>query len=547
MSVYQNFCEEVFDDNGRPVRLTVRPPENFNFGYDVVDEIARTEPDKKALVWCNTEGAEKTLTFREIADLSNRAANVFRSHGIGRGDRVMLMLKRHYEYWYVTIALHKLGAIMVPVTHMLTPEDVRHRLNSGRIKAVVSAAEGGIPEKLKEAAEGCGYPEVFFTVQADVPGFVNLTEAVRNASDRLERVPTRATDPLAIYFTSGTSGEPKGVIHDHTYPLLHIVTAKYWQKAEEGGLHFTMAETGWAKTNWGKLYGQWLLGSAVMVYDFDNFDPKQVEHIINKYEVTTFCAPPTIFRYMVMKKVRDLKGLKHTVTAGEVLSKEVFERFRELTGITLIEGYGQTETALLLANFDENPEKQGSLGKASPMYELKVVDEDGRELPPGETGELVVLPGESGRVEGVFSGYFDNPALYENVLRGGVFHTGDTARMDEDGYFWFEGRIDDVIKTGGYRVGPSEVEEVLDTHPAVAECAVIGVDDKARGQAIKAYVVTAEGFEPDAQLKRDIREYCNARLADYKWIRTVEFAESLPKTISGKIRRNELKKMHKNA
>ncbi len=545
MSVYEKYCEETFDENGRPLSLKIRRPEDFNFGYDVVDEIARTEPDKRALVWCNTEGEERTFTFQDIASLSNRAANVFRSQGIQKGDRVMLVLKRHYEYWYVTIALHKLGAIMVPVTHMLTPEDMRHRLNSGRIKAVVCAAEDRIPEKIREAVKGNDTLQVSFTVQKDVQGFMNLTNAVETASETLERVPTKATDPLAIYFTSGTSGEPKGVIHDHTYPLLHIVTAKYWQKAEEDGLHFTMAETGWAKTNWGKLYGQWLLGSAVMVYDFDNFDPKQVEHIINKYGVTTFCAPPTIFRYMVMKKVSDLKGLKHTVTAGEVLSKEVFDRFRDLTGITLIEGYGQTETALLLANFDEDPSKQGALGKASPMYRLKVVDEEGNELPAGEIGELVVLPGEDGKMEGVFSGYFENPELYAHVLRGGIFHTGDTAHMDEDGYFWFEGRIDDVIKTGGYRVGPSEVEEVLDTHPAVAECAVIGVEDKARGQAIKAYVVPVEGVEAGPKLKREIREYCNGRLADYKWIRTVEFAESLPKTISGKIRRSELKKMQK--
>ena len=547
MSVYQKFWKETFDENGSLAELKLCRPEDFNFGYDVVDEIARTEPDKRALVWCNTEGEERVFTFREISELSNKAANVFRSRGIRKGDRVMLALKRHYEYWYVTIALHKLGAVMVPVTHMLTARDLYHRIIRGKINAVVCAPDDDLPDKIQDACRwSCPFPNLF-TVQKEVPGFINLTKEVVQASEELERVPTLASDPLAIYFTSGTSGEPKGVIHDHTYPLLHFVTAKYWQKAEENGLHFTMAETGWAKTNWGKLYGQWLVGSAVMVFDFDNFDPKMVENIINKYEVTTFCAPPTIFRYMVMKKIRNLKGLKHVVTAGEVLSREVFERFRELTGITLIEGYGQTETALLLANFDEDPSKQGALGKASPMYRLTVVDENGREVPVGDIGELVILPGESGTVEGVFKGYYGNPELDGQVLRGGVFHTGDTARMDEDGYFWFEGRIDDVIKTGGYRVGPSEVEEVLDTHPAVAECAVVGVEDKARGQAIKAYVVPMADTEATPQLKREIREYCNARLADYKWIRTVEFAESLPKTISGKIRRSELKKMHKNA
>lgn len=534
MSIYKEFCEEIFDNEGKLTDFRIKYDENFNFGYDVVDRIAAEEPDKTALVWCNPEGEERIFSFAEIKKLSDKAVNVFRSYGIGKGDRVMTVLKRRYEYWYVIVALHKLGAVMVPVTHMLTELDLEYRVKAADIKAVVSVTDEEVCQRLINVKASCSELEVLFSVKKSIDGFVDFEKEIEKADNRIEREDVLAKDPMAIYFTSGTTGQPKGVVHDNTYPLAHMITAKYWQEAEDGGLHFTVAETGWAKTAWGKIYGQWLVGSAVMVFDFDTFDPRQIETVINRYNVTTFCAPPTIYRYMVMKNISNLKGLKKAVTAGEALSTDVFRKFKELTGLTLIEGYGQTETTLLLANFDGKPEKTGSMGRPSPMYNIKAVKEDGTFAEAGETGEIVVLPKEDKKQIGVFAAYHENPDMYEYVWRDGIYHTGDSARVDEDGYFWFEGRVDDVIKTGGYRVGPFEIENILAEHPAVAECSVVGVPDHSRGQAIKAVVVLTEGNEPTRALQKEIKEFCNRRLAEYKWVRIVEFVKELPKTISGK-------------
>ncbi len=541
MSIYKQFCEERFDENGNLVDFKIKYPDDFNFGYDVVDRIAETEPDKTALVWCNTEGEERIFSFSDIQALSNKAANVFRAHGIEKGDRVMVMLKRHYEYWYTVVALHKLGAILVPVTHMLTEDDIKYRVNSAEIKAAVCTPEEDIPQRMLEVKKACPSLRLLWTVQKSVNSFENLSEEMERASDKLERAPTSASDPLVMYFTSGTTGYPKGVIHDHSYPLSHIITAKYWQQVIDGGLHFTVAETGWAKTSWGKLYGQWLAGSAVMVFDFDNFDPKQLMTVINRYGVTTFCAPPTVYRYLVKKGIVDMPSLRHASTAGEALNPEVFKRFMERTGIPLMEGFGQTESALILANLAGSVSKPGSMGKPSPMYHVELLREDGTPAETNEIGEIVIVPPKDGKQAGIFTGYHENPALYEQAWRGGVYHTGDTAWRDEDGYYWFNGRIDDVIKTCGFRVGPFEIENVLMEHPAVLECSVVGIPDQLRGQAIKAVVVLAPGFAESASLLKEIREFCNARVAEYKWIRNIEFASALPKTISGKIRRVELR------
>ena len=537
MSIYQKFCTELTDTEGRLKRLTLNVPDHFNFAYDVVDAIAEETPEKRAMVWCNTENEEHIFTFADMRNCSNQVANVLRDAGIQRGDRVMLVLKRHYEYWFAVLALHKLGAVAIPATHMLTEKDFAYRIKAAGVKGVICTVQNGVPEKIGAALTQTGIQAKCWCVQGEAEGFANLTAAMADADPHFARVETEATDPMLLYFTSGTTGEPKGVIHDYTYPLAHIVTAKYWQQAEDNGLHFTVAETGWAKASWGKLYGQWLVGSAVMVFDFDNFDPKQLTTVINRYGVTSFCAPPTVYRYLVRKGIPAMPTLKHASTAGEMLSPEVFRKFTEQTGLLLYEGYGQTETTLLMANFKGCTPKAGSMGTISPFYHIELRRKDGKKAAVGEIGEVVIIPPENGYQPGIFSGYLDNEEQYAYVWRGGVYHTGDAAYMDEEGLYWFHGRFDDIIKTGGFRVGPYEVENVLMEHPAVVECSVIGVSDPLRGQAIKAIVVLGQGYTPSNALEREIKEFCNSRLAEYKWVRMVEFTEEMPKTISGKIQK----------
>lgn len=541
MSMYQRFCREHFDDLGNLKKIELIYPDNFNFGYDVVDAIAKEEPDKRALVWCNPEGQERVFTFTEIRDESNKAANVFKIAGLKKGDRVMVILKRHYEYWIIAIALHKLGVTMIPATHMLTVSDMAYRLGAARPAGIVCTPQDQVPATVLAAAEDIDMSCELWTVQEDVEGFSNFTSEMAKAPDALARVETHIDDPMLLYFTSGTTGYPKGVIHDFSYPLAHIVTAKYWHCAEDNGLHFTVAETGWAKASWGKLYGQWLVGSAVMAYDFDNFDPKQLTTVINKYGVTSFCAPPTVYRYLVRKGVPDMPGLHHATTAGEQLAPEVFRRFKERTGITLHEGYGQTESALLMANFKGTEPVSGAMGTASPQYNIQLYGRDGKPVEQGQIGEVVIVPSEDIRLTGILREYLDNDEQYEHVWRGGVYHTGDAAWQDENGLFWFHGRFDDIIKTGGFRVGPYEVEHILEQHPAVAECCVVGIPDALRGQAIKAVIIPAEGYIPDKELEKEIKTFCNSRMAEYKWIRIIEFIEEFPKTISGKVRKAELR------
>ncbi len=544
MSIYKKFCTEITDEDGNLKKLTLNYPDNFNFGYDVVDAVAKEAPDKRAIVWCNTENSERIFTFADIKKYSNQMANVFRDAGINKGDRVMLVLKRHYEYWFAAVALHKLGAVMIPATHMLTVSDLVYRIKASKVKAVVCTSQNGVPEKIKAALGKAEATAKLWCVQADVEGFTNLTAAMEKADSELAREETLATDPMMLYFTSGTTGNPKGVIHDFAYPLAHIVTAKYWQQAEDNGLHFTVAETGWAKASWGKIYGQWLVGSAVMVYDFDNFDPKQLTTVINRYGVTSFCAPPTVYRYLVRKGIPDMPSLRHASTAGEMLAPEVFRKFTERTGLELCEGYGQTETTLLLANFKGKAPIEGSMGTVSPFYNIELRSKNGAPTPVGEIGEVVIVPPENGRQVGVFASYLDNEEQYNYVWRGGVYHTGDAAYMDENGLYWVHGRFDDIIKTGGFRVGPYEIENVLMEHPAVVECSVIGVPDPLRGQAIKAVVILGSGYTPSKELELEIKDFCNRKLAEYKWIRIVEFVDEMPKTISGKIQKNLQRKQN---
>ncbi len=541
MSKEEKYFKGTFNSEGVLVDVDISWPENFNFAYDVVDETADEDPGKKALVWCNTTGEEHIFTFADIRDESNRIANVFLKAGITKGDKVMVVLRRHYEYWFVAMALCKIGAVMIPVTHMLTAADFQYRLGFTHVRAIVVTPLGDTAGTLSKALEQTGYKPLLWSIEEGVTGFRNLTEEMKNESAYLERIETRATDHMLMYFTSGTTGYPKGVVHDHTYPLSHIVTAKYWQQAEDGGLHFTVAETGWAKASWGKLYGQWFVGSAIMVFDFDNFDPCQLANVINRYGVTSFCAPPTVYRYLVRKGVPEMPSLKHASTAGEFLSPDIFNRFKDRTGLTLHEGYGQTETALIAAAYKGQKAIDGSMGQPSPMYTVRLVDSENNEVPRGEIGEIVLVPRNGRKPLGVFCTYLDNEELYKNVWRGGVYHTGDSAWQDENGAIWFHGRFDDIIKSGGFRIGPYEIENVMINHPAVFQCAVIGVPDQLRGQSIKAFVILKHGTEPTKELEKEIKDFCNSRLAEYKWVRQIEFVDEFPTTISGKVRKVALR------
>ncbi|MBE2899671.1 acetyl-CoA synthetase [Methanothermobacter thermautotrophicus] len=531
---------EDFRDNFR-----IRVPENFNFAYDVVDRYAEIEPDKVALVWCNDHGEERRITFGELQELSRRAASFFTGEGIKKGDTVMLTLKARYDFWYALLGLHRIGAIAIPATHMLKEKDIVYRIREADIKMVVCIAEDGVPEVFDGAIAELGSDTKKVLVgDTDRDGWINLRKELRKVSADFERPEDCAggDDTLIVYFSSGTTGMPKMIEHDHTYPLGHIITAKYWQNVREDGLHYTVADTGWAKAMWGQIYGQWIAGSAVFVYDYDRFDPEKMLEKLEKYDITTFCAPPTIYRFLIKEDLSryDLSGIEYAVTAGEPLNPEVFERFREHTGLQLMEGFGQTECVVCIANFPWMEPKPGSMGKPSPGYHVELVDRNGDPVDVGEEGEIVIRTAE-GKPIGLFNGYYRNPEKTSEVWHDGYYHTGDTAWMDEDGYMWFVGRTDDIIKSSGYRIGPFEVESAIISHPSVLECAVTGYPDPIRGQVVKATIVLARGYEPSEELKKEIQDHVKRVTAPYKYPRIVEFVDELPKTISGKIRRVEIR------
>ncbi|MBR7091194.1 MAG: AMP-binding protein, partial [Clostridia bacterium] len=478
MCVYKKFCKETLDEQGKLIDWELTFPDNFNFGYDVVDAVAKEHPNKRALVWCNTMNEEKTFTFEDISKYSNKVANVFLNAGLKRGDRVLVILKRHYEYWFVATALHKLGVTLIPATHMLTVDDLVYRIQSSGCAAIICSPFSDVPQKVTEAVAIAKADCKLWTVQQKVEGYMYLNEQMERCVDTLERQETRAEDEMLIYYTSGTTGHPKGVIHDFTYPLAHIMTSKYWHQSIDNGLHFTMSEIGWAKASWGKIYGQWLVGTAVMVCDFDNFDPKYIVNIINKYGVTTFCAPPTFFRcFVLMRNIPEMPTLQHVTTAGEFLSPDVYEKFYQKTGHHIYAGYGQSETSLLVANIQGVDYVEGSIGYPSPQYNVQLLNRLGEPVGVDEVGEICVLPGDKKRLPGMVCGYLNNAEQYSYVWRNGVYHTGDSATKDENGRFWFNGRFDDIIKTGGFRVGPIEIENVLMRHEEVIECSVVGVPD----------------------------------------------------------------------
>ena len=526
--------------------LHIRVPENFNFAYDVVDAYAEEQPDRKALLWTNDQGAEIQFTFADMKRETDRTASYFQSLGIGKGDVVMLILKRRYEFWFSILALHKLGAVVIPATHLLTKKDAVYRCNTAGIKAIVAAGERVIADHVTAAMPESPTTELLISVGPEIPeGFLDFHAGIANAAPFVRPQRVNANDDIMMmYFTSGTTGEPKMVAHDFTYPLGHISTGCFWHNLHEGSLHLTIADTGWAKAAWGKLYGQWLAGANIFVYDHEKFTPADILRKIGQYRITSLCAPPTIYRFLIREDLSkyDLSSLEYCTTAGEALNGAVYDTFKRLTGVRLMEGFGQTETTLTLATFPWMEPKPGSMGVPNPQYDIDLLTPDGRSAEDGEQGQIVIRT-DRGKPLGLFKEYYLNDGMTHEVWHDGVYYTGDVAWRDEDGYFWFVGRADDVIKSSGYRIGPFEVESALMTHPAVVECAITGVPDEIRGQVVKATIILGEKYRPRAgeELIRELQDHVKRITAPYKYPRIIEFVDELPKTISGKIRRKAIR------
>lgn len=532
-----------YDDFRKNAKLCV--PSDFNFGFDVVDEYARLCPEKRALVWCNQKGEEKVITFGEMKELSLKMCNVISSYGVKKGDFVMSMLNRRWEYWVLVVACCKMGVVLIPATHMLTPKDVAYRVNEAGVKLLFATEEEDVAEHISLALPDCKNLKGVLSVNG--AHFDNLDEKLENAPAEFSfDARPNPRDLMLVYFTSGTTGMPKMVMHDFLYPLGHVFTAKYWQDVVDDGLHFTMAETGWAKCSWGKIYGQWISGTAVFAYDYHGrFTPTDVLPLVQKYGITTFCAPPTIYRFLVKEDLSsfDLSSIKHCSTAGESLNPEVFKQFEKATGLKIYEGFGQTEGTVMLGTFKYLSPVTGSLGKPSPLYDVRLIDDDENEVKPGEEGEIAILKSENQC--GLVAGYFKDEARTSALKNDVYFHTGDLAYQDKDGWFWYVGRKDDIIKSSGYRIGPFEVESALMEHPAVLECAITAVPDDLRGQIVKATIVLTKNYQPSDALVKELQNHVKKVTAPYKYPRIVEFVKELPKTTSGKIRRVEIRENDK--
>ena len=536
--------QQDFKDN-----LEFIVPEHFNFGYDVIDVWAQEEPDKLALLWTNDEGECKRFTFAQLKEISDRTAAYFQKLGIGRGDMVMLILKRRCEFWFSMLALHKLGAVAIPATHMLTSHDIQYRVERAGIKCIVCVGEDYVMEQIKDAMQYTPVP-VLVSIGPKEDECFHSWHKEWDDVPAFERPFTRNdnSDTMLMYFTSGTSGEPKMVAHDYLYALGHLTTGVFWHNLKEDSLHLTVADTGWGKAVWGKLYGQWFAGAAVFVYDHEKFTAKALLEQMSQYHVTSFCAPPTVYRFMIHEDFSqfDLSSLRYCCTAGEALNPAVYDKFYELTGIRLMEGFGQTETTLTLSTMPWNNPKPGSMGLPNPQYDIDLVRDDGTPCEDGEKGEIVVRVGEQKPI-GLFKEYYRDEELTASVWHDGLYHTGDVAWRDEDGYYWFVSRKDDVIKSSGYRIGPFEVESALMKHPAVLECAITGVPDETRGMVVKATIVLNEAWRDkkgDALVK-ELQEHVKTHTAPYKYPRIIDFVDELPKTISGKIRRVEIRNKDK--
>lgn len=527
----------------------VNVPENFNFGFDIVDEWAKQEPEKKALVWCDDNGDKKEFTFTDISRLSNQTANYFKSIGVKKGSVVMLILRRRWEYWICATAIHKIGAVLIPGSLQLSKKDLIYRGNSAKIHTIVCVDDPYVIEQVEAAEKEVAsiqnkiivgekhsgwrcFSDEAYTFPEEFPRPVNADEA------------TKADDIALVYFTSGTTGNPKMVQHNHAHPLGHIVTAKYWQQVQENKLHMSVSDSGWAKFGWGKIYGQWICGAVVFCYDFKKFVPTKLLKVIQDYKITTFCAPPTMYRFMLQEDVAsyDLSSVQNFATAGEPLNPEVYNQWKKLTGKEIREGFGQTEGSVLIANFPWLTPKPGSTGKPSPLYDIHLITEDGREAMPHEAGSLTICNLNRYYPTGLFTGYYKNPEMSALVLGGGEYCPHDVFKPDEDGYYWFVGRNDDVIKCSGYRIGPFEVESALVAHPAVIECAITAAPDPIRGNVVKATIVLANGYSPSDALTRELQDFVKKNTAPYKYPRIIEYVDELPKTLGGKIKRALIRK-----
>lgn len=573
------YAKETYNDKGILETFDLEYPDDFNFGYDVVDDIALNDPDRMAMIWCNPEGEEHFFTFADMKRWSDKTANFLKDCGIGKGDMVMVILRRHYQFWFVATALHKLGAVIVPATFMLKEHDLEYRLNEAGIKALIATDVGDIAEVCDKVEDLCptletkilvngggggltprdeygafdlekvggpigpelSGPEGICRASANRDGWIDFNTIVRETSDNFEPVETLAADPMLMYFSSGTSGNPKMVLHDSSYAQAHLITAKHWHNVDPEGVHFTIADTGWGKAVWGKFYGQWLMEACVLTYDFDRFSADEILSLIPKYHLTTFCCPPTMYRLLMQSDVDayDLSSLKHLSTAGEALNPDIFEFWLNHTGLTIYEGFGQTETVVSIGNLVNSTPRSGSMGKPMPLYNVEIQRADGSRCNPGETGEICI--NIDPHPAGIMMEYYRNDEKTREAMHDGWYHTGDTAWCDEDGYIWYVGRNDDVIKSSGYRIGPFEIESVLLEHAAVAECAITGVPDPLRGTAVKATIVLAPGFEGTDELTRELQAWVKDQTAPYKYPRIIDYVKALPKTVNGKIRRTEIR------
>ncbi|MDE6539129.1 MAG: AMP-binding protein [Ruminococcus sp.] len=545
--VIDKFVQTETDENGALSKITFTNEETFNFGFDIVDKLAEKSPDKTALIYVSDDMEERKFTFAEMKKYSNMTANYFLSKGIKKGDTVMLVLKRHYQFWFSIIALHKIGAIVIPATHQLVQHDFTYRFKAADVKAIVCTAENDAAYQAELAIEECGMDIKKIIANGEREGWDSFDKEMYSFSDVFERptdpkILSCGSEPMLMFFTSGTTGYPKIAMHSHKYALGHFITARYWHNVDPNGIHLTISDTGWGKALWGKLYGQWMSETCVFVYDFNRFDANKILPMFKKYNITTFCAPPTMYRFFIKEDLSkfDLSSIKYATVAGEALNPEVYNQFLKATGIKLMEGFGQTETTLAIGNFVGMTAKPGSMGKPSVLYDIDIVDPDGNSVKTGETGEIVIKVGEKAPC-GLFMEYYRDAEKTKEVWYDGMYHTGDTAWRDEDGYFWYVGRVDDVIKSSGYRIGPFEIESVIMELPYVVEVGVSAAPDAVRGQVVKASIVLTKGTEGTDELKKEIQNYVKKHTAPYKYPRIVEFRDELPKTISGKIRRVELK------
>ena len=541
--IYRQFIDITENENGTPLSISFKNTERFNFAFDLVDELAEKEPEKLAMLHISRDKTERRFTFKDLKKASNQCANYFKSLGIKKGDRVMLVLKRHYQFWFAMLGLNKLGAIAIPATNQLQEHDFDYRFKAAGVKAIICTADGDTAHQADIAEKDYGKPLIKLIVNGEREGWRSFDEEYKLYSTHYERTADApcGDDLMLMFFTSGTSGYPKIAAHSYKYALGHFHTAKYWHNVDPDGLHFTISDTGWAKAMWGKLYGQWLCEAATFVYDFDRFDAADILPMFAKYHITTFCAPPTMLRMMIKQDISqyDFSSVKHMTTAGEALNPEVYRQFEKATGLQILEGFGQSESTMIIGNMTGEPHKIGSMGKPAPIYDVDIIDADGKSVPAGETGEIVINI-KNGLPCGLATCYYGDKEKTDETWHDGYYHTGDTAWRDEDGFYWYVGRIDDVIKSSGYRIGPFEIESVIMELPYVLECGVSAAPDPVRGQVVKASIVLVKGTEGSEELKKEIQTYVKAHTAPYKYPRIVVFKDSLPKTTSGKIQRNKL-------